>query len=597
MPSFFIFFFAKSTATSKGVWRLKAFHLARRSPAIMPLWQEVRVGSRWAPDGWQLDTTRRSSFAFGAEQFSAFWQRWEASHFLRRSWSSCEWFQLQCFGSARRERSEDLCAVCLSEQNKAKCFQLSVAWISPWEGRFQWSWECGNIEWDDAKNSWIWSSGLRLIVKWRNSADWNPNPNFKGWLFSHGKHMHACDTEECGHTYHALCVASAFQIQQLCPLCRTPVSDATCMEVVWNSEQKQQGVFDRYTMIYTHMLNISHAYSYAYYIQDIKDVFCRNPIVGFYSVMLRRFKLLFSNLYLLLSQRWSWYHKLTLLPDFLHTSATRRTRWLRCDWNIWNVTVGFFMNFGLVTMSKTAYRPFRPEVSSLVPGPMEHASLPSFSRSWLRSNVPWRPSWAWKRPSVPYDVLPSKVNVLGLLMGFFRWRVGAEDVKERLKSFIWKIGGYFLRCFSHWPLLGLIENRFPMTIGASLGGDDSKIPMIAAILQPGASSSGHPAQMKVVKIPLSKCLLSLECISWDPDSLKSSNDIEFSWVPFHPFFPTGDALSQEIEVRLAAVHALRALVPAFPSAWPGVLGWLKSVFVGVMELSPFLQSTTVHGIL
>lgn len=61
----------------------------------------------------------------------------------------------------RRERSEDLCAVCLSEQNKAKCFQLS----------------------------------------------------------------------ECGHTYHALCVASAFQIQQLCPLCRTPVSDATCMEV------------------------------------------------------------------------------------------------------------------------------------------------------------------------------------------------------------------------------------------------------------------------------------------------------------------------------------------------------------------------------
>ena len=34
---------------------------------------------------------------------------------------------------ARRERSEDLCAVCLSEQNRAKCFQLSVAWISLWE--------------------------------------------------------------------------------------------------------------------------------------------------------------------------------------------------------------------------------------------------------------------------------------------------------------------------------------------------------------------------------------------------------------------------------------------------------------------------------
>lgn len=265
------------------------------------------------------------------------------------------------------------------------------------------------------------------------------------------------------------------------------------------------------------------------------------------------------------------------------------------------------MNFGLVTMSKTAYRPFRPEVSSLVPGPMEHASLPSFSRSWLRSNVPWRPSWAWKRPSVPYDVLPSKVNLLGWLMGFFRWWVGLEIFWKSwgcawvLRGFIWtiaKFGGYFSqRCFSHWPLLGLIESRFSMTIGASLGGDDSKIPMIAAILQPGASSSGHPAQMKVVKIPLSKCLLSLECISWDPDSLTFSNDIEFSWVPFHPFCPTGDALSQEIEVRLAAVHAVRALVPAFPSAWPGVLGWLKSVFVGVMELSPFLQSTTVHGIL
>ena len=26
-----------------------------------------------------------------------------------------------------------------------------------------------------------------------------------------------------------------------------------------------------------------------------------------------------------------------------------------------------------------------------------------------------------------------------------------------------------------------------------IGGDDSKIPMIAAVLQPGASSSGHPA--------------------------------------------------------------------------------------------------------
>eukprot|EP00434_Breviolum_minutum_P017840 symbB.v1.2.015745.t1/scaffold1123.1/size136624/10 len=66
---------------------------------------------------------------------------------------------------------------------------------------------------------------------------------------------------------------------------------------------------------------------------------------------------------------------------------------------------------------------------------------------------------------------------------------------------------------------------------AAKQGDDSKIPMIAAILQPGASSSG-------------------------------------------------DALSQEIEVRLAAVHALRALVPAFPSAWPGwqaVRGLLQSV--------------------
>jgi hypothetical protein len=38
--------------------------------------------------------------------------------------------------------------------------------------------------------------------------------------------------KECGHNYHALCVASAFQIQQLCPLCRTAVSDGTCMEVV-----------------------------------------------------------------------------------------------------------------------------------------------------------------------------------------------------------------------------------------------------------------------------------------------------------------------------------------------------------------------------
>ena len=36
---------------------------------------------------------------------------------------------------------------------------------------------------------------------------------------------------ECGHRYHALCVASAFQIQQLCPLCRTEISDGTCMEV------------------------------------------------------------------------------------------------------------------------------------------------------------------------------------------------------------------------------------------------------------------------------------------------------------------------------------------------------------------------------
>lgn len=61
----------------------------------------------------------------------------------------------------RWERSEEVCAVCLSELSRAKCFQLP----------------------------------------------------------------------ECGHNYHALCVASAFQIQQLCPLCRTAVSDGTCMEV------------------------------------------------------------------------------------------------------------------------------------------------------------------------------------------------------------------------------------------------------------------------------------------------------------------------------------------------------------------------------
>ncbi|CAK8989127.1 unnamed protein product [Durusdinium trenchii] len=60
----------------------------------------------------------------------------------------------------RPEPSEELCAVCLSELSRARCFQL-----------------------------------------------------------------------DCGHKYHSLCLASSFQIQQLCPLCRAGVSDATCTEV------------------------------------------------------------------------------------------------------------------------------------------------------------------------------------------------------------------------------------------------------------------------------------------------------------------------------------------------------------------------------
>lgn len=148
MPSFFIFF-AKCTATSKGVWLLKAFHLAKpcHNAALTRSQSGLPVGSRWVA-AWHDEKKfvcfrRRAIFSLLTEK--------RGLTCLRRSWSSCEWFQLQCFDSARRERSEDLCAVCLSEQNKAKCFQLSVAWISPWEGRFQRSWECGNIEWDDAK--------------------------------------------------------------------------------------------------------------------------------------------------------------------------------------------------------------------------------------------------------------------------------------------------------------------------------------------------------------------------------------------------------------------------------------------------------------
>ncbi|CAE7253632.1 XRN4 [Symbiodinium sp. CCMP2592] len=59
------------------------------------------------------------------------------------------------------QTTEDLCAVCLSELSRAKCFQLPG----------------------------------------------------------------------CGHRFHALCIASAFQIQQLCPLCRVVVDDSTCMDV------------------------------------------------------------------------------------------------------------------------------------------------------------------------------------------------------------------------------------------------------------------------------------------------------------------------------------------------------------------------------
>eukprot|EP00913_Durusdinium_trenchii_P020079 g18869.t1 len=40
-----------------------------------------------------------------------------------------------------------------------------------------------------------------------------------------------CFQLDCGHKYHSLCLASSFQIQQLCPLCRAGVSDATCTEV------------------------------------------------------------------------------------------------------------------------------------------------------------------------------------------------------------------------------------------------------------------------------------------------------------------------------------------------------------------------------
>eukprot|EP00438_Fugacium_kawagutii_P023256 Skav204760 [mRNA] locus=scaffold1013:266652:269573:+ [translate_table: standard] len=62
------------------------------------------------------------------------------------------------------------------------------------------------------------------------------------------------------------------------------------------------------------------------------------------------------------------------------------------------------------------------------------------------------------------------------------------------------------------------------------------------------------------------------CSPWFPCS--PSDFSAFSWTLVDDFGTLldadfGDAQPLEIELRLAAVQALRALVPAFPAAWPG----------------------------
>ena len=74
-------------------------------------------------------------------------------------------------------------------------------------------------------------------------------------------------------------------------------------------------------------------------------------------------------------------------------------------------------------------------------------------------------------------------------------------------------------------------------------------------------------------------------LSPSPQEVKAQDSCPVATSTFHSFSRLGFPIlagsrtgEEDLEVRLAAVQALRSLVPAFPAAWPGVVargagGW------------------------